>query len=102
VSIDQTKAHGQAIAAHKRETRNGQRFLTKAEVQERVKLSYSAIWLKMNRDEFPRPRVTGPGNNQKVMWLESDIDEWMDGLPVQTYKSDAEREKAAARKSRRA
>ena len=66
------------------------RFLSKGEVLDKVPLSYATIWKKMQRGQFPRPRVSGTGTHAKVLWLESDIDAWMDSLPVASYQGDAD------------
>jgi predicted DNA-binding transcriptional regulator AlpA len=66
------------------------RFLSKGEVMDKVPLSYPTIWKKMQRGEFPRPRVSGTGTHAKVLWWESDIDAWMEALPQQTYQGDSD------------
>jgi predicted DNA-binding transcriptional regulator AlpA len=69
-----------------RRSNTSQKLLTKREVLERVPLSYGTIWLMMCNGTFPRPRVTSPFKNGRVLWLEADIDEWIGGLPEQVYK----------------
>ena len=56
---------------------------------DKVPLSYATIWKKMKRGEFPRPRVSGTGSHAKVLWLEEDIDAWMEALPQARYIGDA-------------
>lgn len=61
------------------------RFLTKAEVCERVRLTFPTIWKKMREGTFPRARETNTNYPSKAVWLEHEIEEWMLGLPVRQY-----------------
>jgi predicted DNA-binding transcriptional regulator AlpA len=61
------------------------RLLGRVQVQAMVGHSYPTIWSWMCAGKFPRPRITGG----KSMWLESDIIEWMNALPVRRLKGDA-------------
>jgi prophage regulatory protein len=61
-----------------------QRVLLKPEVCERVGLSFPTIWKLMREDKFPRSRVLG---DQKVCWIESEIEDWINALPQRSYKS---------------
>lgn len=51
------------------------------EVIARVKLSRSTIYRRLEEGTFPRPRTLGTGC---VRWLQSEIDAWIDALPVAT------------------
>ena len=55
------------------------RLLGRREVEGIVSLGRSAIYAKMERGEFPRPRQVGPNS---VRWRESDIVAWIESLPV--------------------
>ena len=47
-------------------------------------LSYCTIWTMMRDGRFPRSRVVGG----KIAWYESDIDRWLEQLPVRRLKGD--------------
>lgn len=63
------------------------RFIYKAEVVERIGVSYVAIWRWMGDGEFPLGREVGG----RVAWLESEIDDWMMSRPPRKYKTSAPR-----------
>ncbi len=50
----------------------------------RIGLSYPTVWRMMREGKFPRGRVVGG----KTAWLESEIDNWIAGLPVRRLKGD--------------
>jgi prophage regulatory protein len=54
-------------------------------VLERVGLAYVTLWKWMQQGKFPRSREVGG----KIAWLESDIDVWIEDLPVKRLKGDA-------------
>ena len=54
------------------------RLIRRAEVEAKTTLSSSTIYKGIREGTFPRGRRIG---NQGVVWLESEIDEWMDSLP---------------------
>ncbi len=51
------------------------RFLKLQEVMEKTALSRSAIYRKMNEDQFPQSISLG---GRAVAWVESEVDEWME------------------------
>ncbi|ENH7395710.1 AlpA family transcriptional regulator [Vibrio vulnificus] len=51
------------------------RFLKLKEVMEKTALSRSAIYRKMNEDQFPQSISLG---DRAVAWVESEVDEWME------------------------
>lgn len=59
------------------------RFIYKPEVVERVGKTFVTIWRWMGGGKFPTARTVGG----QIAWLESDIDEWMESLPLRQYKS---------------
>jgi predicted DNA-binding transcriptional regulator AlpA len=65
----------------------GVRFLTKAEVCNRVRLTFPTIWKRMREATFPRARemTSDQQSNTKIVWLEHEIEEWMLGLPARQY-----------------
>ena len=60
------------------------RLLTKRELLDRVKLSYVQVWKLMRAGTFPRSRAIGG----KLVWLESEINEWIRALPRTALKGD--------------
>ena len=56
-----------------------ERLLDRKEVSARIGLSISRIYALMAEGGFPRLLRLG---KQARRWRESDIDEWIDGLPV--------------------
>jgi predicted DNA-binding transcriptional regulator AlpA len=48
-------------------------------------LSYPTLWQWMRDGRFPRSRIVGG----KSMWLSTEIDAWLAGLPVRPLKGDA-------------
>ena len=55
------------------------RFLKLKEVMEKTALSRSAIYRKMNEDQFPQSISLG---DRSVAWVESEVDEWMEEVLV--------------------
>jgi prophage regulatory protein len=60
------------------------RLLLKGEVLDRVGISYPALWAWMRAGKFPRSRELGG----KAAWLESEIEAWINALPVRKLKGD--------------
>ena len=54
------------------------KILRRAEVIERVGLSYSTIFNMIKAGTFPKPRRVG---RQAIGWLESEITAWIQNLP---------------------
>ena len=52
----------------------GDRFIPMGEVIDRVCLSKTHIYRKINAGQFPRPVPLGP---QKIAFVESEIEDWM-------------------------
>ena len=52
----------------------GDRFISMSEVLDRICLSKTHLYRKINAGQFPRPVPLGP---QKVAFLESEIEGWM-------------------------
>jgi predicted DNA-binding transcriptional regulator AlpA len=66
-----------------------ERLLTKAEVCERVGRTFPTIWSWMRRGLFPRARIAG----RTSVWLESEVDRWMQALPLRAYRPNDEDER---------
>lgn len=56
-----------------------ERFLRLKEVRARVPLSRSSLYSRIKSGDFPKPINLGA---RAVAWLESDIDEWINGRIV--------------------
>jgi predicted DNA-binding transcriptional regulator AlpA len=66
------------------------RLLSRREVCERLGgISYPTIWKWMREGRFPKARVLNGG---KLGWIESEIEEWIRGQPLQTLKPADEEE----------
>ena len=60
------------------ETTATDQYLTRAEVEQRVRLKRSAIYAAIARGEFPAPFRSGA---KSVRWLEREIEEWLASRP---------------------
>ncbi len=69
------------------------RFISTAIVLDRVCLSKTHLYRKINAGEFPRPVPLGP---QKVAFLESEVEDWM----VARLRAREQDEGAEARRER--
>ena len=54
------------------------RFLSRREVRDKIKLSYSEITRREKRLKFPQRLRLGTHRNSRTVWLEDEIDAWMD------------------------
>jgi predicted DNA-binding transcriptional regulator AlpA len=64
------------------------KLLTKRDLLDRIGISYVTIWKMMRAGTFPRSRAAGG----KLVWLESEINEWIQALPKTALKGDDEGE----------
>jgi prophage regulatory protein len=60
------------------------RLLSKAEVLERVGVTFPTVWKWQQEGKFPRSRELGG----KVAWLEHEITEWILARPISRLKCD--------------
>jgi predicted DNA-binding transcriptional regulator AlpA len=67
------------------------RLMSRRELLDRVPVSYATIWKLMRSGEFPRSRRIGG----KVVWVESEVEAWIDNLTMPKLKGDEEKEKPA-------
>jgi prophage regulatory protein len=67
-----------------------QKLISKAEVLDRVGVTYVTIWKWMRTGAFPRARILGG----KSCWVESEIDDWIEALPIRRLKGDTDGEAA--------
>ena len=62
------------------------RLLNKNEVLSITGVTFMTVWSWMRAGKFPKSRVVGG----RTRWVSTDIDAWLEGLPVRKYKGDAE------------
>jgi predicted DNA-binding transcriptional regulator AlpA len=60
------------------------RLLDKAEILAITNVTFPTVWAWMRARTFPRSRVVGG----KSMWLSTEVDAWLAGLPVRVLKGD--------------
>jgi predicted DNA-binding transcriptional regulator AlpA len=60
------------------------RLLDKADVTAITNVTFPTIWAWMRAGTFPRSRVVGG----KSMWLSSEVEGWLAGLPLRPLKGD--------------
>jgi predicted DNA-binding transcriptional regulator AlpA len=61
-----------------------ERLLSRHDVLAIVPVTYPCLWGLMIAGRFPRSRVVGG----KSMWLLSEVNDWLAGLPVRKLKGD--------------
>jgi len=68
------------------------RLLTKAEILQITGVTFPTIWAWMRGKggTFPRSRIVGG----KSMWLSTEVEAWLAGLPLRPLKGDASPEQA--------
>lgn len=67
------------------------RLLSKAEVLERVGVSYPTVWLWMRQGRFPKPHDLGG----VIRWRESELADWLERQPRREYKPAPRKPEAA-------
>lgn len=67
------------------------RLLDKATVMAIANASYPTLWQWMRNGTFPRGRMVGG----RSMWMSTEIDDWLAGLPLRPLKGDTTDEEAA-------
>jgi len=58
-------------------------FLSKTQVLKKIPVTGPTLWAWVRQGRFPRPRAI---SDNKTVWLQSEIDEWMRQRPVRSYK----------------
>lgn len=61
-----------------------EKILTRADVVDRVGVSYVTLWTWMQEGKFPLARGLS-GDAGKIGWLENEIDDWIKSRPVRQY-----------------
>ena len=69
---------------------HGRRLLLKAEVLDRVRVSYPTLWDWMKQGTFPRGIFVGA----KVCWFEDEVDAFLNARRRQVFKSDEQTDAA--------
>lgn len=54
------------------------RFLSKAEVRDKIKLSYTQTKRLVDAGKFPKPLRLGPHQTSRTVYVEADVDAWME------------------------
>ena len=67
-----------------RKPSTGRKVLSRAELLRRIPYSYAHIYKLMRANKFPRPRVM----YGRSVWLEPEIDDFVNNLPIRRYKGD--------------
>jgi predicted DNA-binding transcriptional regulator AlpA len=60
------------------------RLLTKREILDLTGVSFVTIWTWMRAGKFPRSREVGG----RSMWFSTEVENWLNGLPVRKLKGD--------------
>jgi predicted DNA-binding transcriptional regulator AlpA len=76
-------------ASQKLKTPSDVRFLSKLEILDRTGLTFPTIWQMQQDDQFPRGREVG----KRTMWIESEVNRWMNSRPRRLYKADKKADK---------
>jgi predicted DNA-binding transcriptional regulator AlpA len=75
-----------SIDATADDVRPGARLLSRKEVIGKVSLTYPTIWKLMREGAFPHSRAI----RGKVVWIETEVDEWIANLPRRQLKGETE------------
>lgn len=54
------------------------RFLSKAEVKAKIKLSYTQTKRLVDAGKFPKPLRLGPYQTSRTVYVEAEVDAWME------------------------
>jgi prophage regulatory protein len=65
------------------------RILRRPEVEKRIGIGRSTIYLHMQQGTFPKPIRLGDGNAAAVGWLEHEIDAWLQAQIDKTRANNA-------------
>jgi predicted DNA-binding transcriptional regulator AlpA len=79
----------QQVPLDSHSARGPPRLLYKQDVLAITGVTFPTIWHWMRDGRFPRGRVVS-GDSSKTVWLASEIEAWMQSLPVRPLKGDQE------------
>ena len=54
------------------------RFLSKSDVRAKIKLSYTQTKRLVDAGKFPKPLRLGPYRTSRTVYVEAEVDAWMD------------------------
>lgn len=77
------------------------KLLTKKQVCEIVGRPYISIYKEVKKGLFPRPVKQGDHQFARIYWWQSEIQEYLNALPRQTYLNDQDRTATDADQARR-
>jgi len=60
-----------------------QKLISKAELIDRLGVSFPTIWSWMRQGKFPKPIEL---SDAKIAWIESEVTEWCESRPRRAYK----------------
>jgi prophage regulatory protein len=69
--------------AHDEATKPSLVFLSKAQVLAKIPVTAPTLWAWVRAGKFPKPRSI---SNNKVVWIEAEVEAWMRAQPVPRYK----------------
>ena len=58
-------------------------FLSKAQILKKIPITGPTLWAWVRAGKFPRPRAI---SDNKTVWVEAEVDAWMQARPLRTYK----------------
>jgi prophage regulatory protein len=62
------------------------RLMNKAEVLEKIGVSFPTLWWWMREGRFPMPIRLGDGPRSRVAWHLNEVEAWIADRPRQEYK----------------
>ena len=62
------------------------KLLSKSQMLELVGVSYSSIWNWIVDGTFPPGRALSEGKRGRIMWVESEVQDWIASRPVRLPK----------------
>jgi len=69
------------------------KLISRAEVLQRVGLSYPCLWQMMRDKKFPRSIRLGDGQFSRVAWVEAEVEDWINSRPRQQLLGDKKKRK---------
>jgi predicted DNA-binding transcriptional regulator AlpA len=75
-----------AAKAYAVELERRPRLLTRHEVLARIRVTYPTLWQMIRDGKFPRARIV----LNKSLWLEHEVDAWIEALPLRRLKGQAD------------
>jgi predicted DNA-binding transcriptional regulator AlpA len=73
-------------------------LLTVDEVMRRASISRSYLYKLLKLGQFPPPIIIVPGGRQGRRWIETEVEDYLSGLPRATYGRHTQRGRQRGRK----